>query len=615
MKCWIWTMVLAGLVAPARAVEVKSPDGKVVASVEIKTLAGVEGRPVYSLSYGGRAVLKDSGLGLALKDGTAWDRGLSIVKWEQSAHDSTWKPVCGERSSVRDAYHAISVDVSDGGQKRMRLTVRAYDTGIALCYTLAGDEGKSVTIKGEETEFAFAQAGTAWATDHAQGSYSAVGLDKVKAGTERPLTVKLGEDLWAAVGEARLVDFPRMKLGTAEAPLAGGKNTLVSELAGEATVKLPYTTPWRFVLLGKSPGELLERNDLVLNLNDPSAIADTSWIKPGKVIREGTLTSAGAKACVDFCVDRGLQYIELDAGWYGPERDAKSDARSVAPARAAKLDLQEVLAYAKAHGIGVILYVNQIALERQLDEVLPLYEKWGVKGIKYGFVKVGPQKWTEFLHQAIRKAAEHHLMLDIHDEYRPTGYSRTYPNLMTCEGVRGNEEMPDAAHNCTLLFTRYLCGPADYTICYFDKRIKTTRAQQLAMSVVYFSPWQFLYWYDRPAMYHGEKETDFFKAVPTVWDDTKVIDGQIGKFCTIARRSGREWFVGSMNAGERRVREIPLSFLEAGKAYLATIYSDNAPDGSDPTGVAVRTQAVTAGDVLKVDLAANGGAAMRIVER
>jgi alpha-glucosidase len=607
--------VLVGVTLQSRAVEVRSPDGKVAVTLETKTLGGVQGRLVYSLTYGGRAVLADSGLGFVLKDGTPWDRGFRIEKTQASAHDSTWHPVCGERATVRDAYHAIEADVVDNVGRHLRVTVRAYDTGMALCYTFPGSEGKSLAIKAEETEFAFATAGTAWATDHAQGSYTEVSLDKVKPGTERPLTVKLADDLWAAVGEARLVDFARMKLGTSSSPVAGGANTLVSQLAGDVLVTTPYTTPWRFVLLGKSAGELLERNDLLLNLNDPSAIADASWIKPGKVIREGTLTTAGAKACVDFCVDRGLQYVELDAGWYGPERSAKSDARHVAPERADKLNVEEVIAYAKNRGVGVILYVNQIALERQLDEILPLYEKWGVKGIKYGFVKVGPQEWTVFLHEAIRKAAAHHLMLDVHDEYRPTGYSRTYPNLMTCEGVRGNEEMPDAAHNCTLPFTRYLCGPADYTICYFDKRIKTTRAQQLAMAVVYFSPWQFLYWYDRPAAYHGEKETDFFKAVPTTWDDTTVLDDQIGQYVTVARRHGGEWFVGTMNAGARRTREIPLKFLEPGKSYVATVYSDKAPDGSDPKGVSISTRTVTADDVLKVDVAPSGGAAVHLLAR
>ena len=164
------------------------------------------------------------------------------------------------------------------------------------------------------------------------------------------------------------------------------------------------------------------------------------------------------------------------------------------------LDLQEVIRYGAERGIGVILYVNHKALEKQLDELLPLYQKWGVKGIKFGFVNVGTQKWTSWMHEAIRKAAAHHLMVDVHDEYRPTGWSRTYPNFMTQEGIRGDEERQPNTMSLTTLFTRMLAGAADNTICYYDQRVdvQATHAYQLAKAVCFYSPWQFLYWYDRP---------------------------------------------------------------------------------------------------------------------
>ncbi|MBM3892327.1 MAG: alpha-glucosidase, partial [Verrucomicrobia bacterium] len=288
-------------------------------------------------------------------------------------------------------------------------------------------------------------------------------------------------------------------------------------------------------MVADSPGRLLENNDLVLNLNDPCAIADTSWIKPGKVIREVTLTTIGGKACVDFAARRGLQYVEFDAGWYGHEYDDASDARAVNvdPKRSkGPLDLHEVIRYANEHGIGIILYVNRRALERQLDDILPLYRKWGVKGVKYGFVNVGSQQWTSWLHEAIRKAAQHQLMVDVHDEYRPTGYSRTYPNLMTVEGISGDETKPVNSQTLTVLFARFLAGPADNTICYYDKRVddNATHAYQLAKAVCLFSPWQFLYWYDRPAGspqkvggaggaetgIGNEPELEFYDHVPTV---------------------------------------------------------------------------------------------------
>jgi alpha-glucosidase len=399
--------------------------------------------------------------------------------------------------------------------------------------------------------------------------------------------------------------------------LVKGKSyTLASSLAGEVKASTPYTTPWRVIMFADTPGDLLEHNYLLLNLNQPCAIKDTSWIKPGKVIREVTLTTSGGKACVDFAVEHNLQYVEYDAGWYGHEYSNEADATTVSvdPKRSkGPLDLQAVIDYAQKRGIGIILYVNRRALERQLDEILPLYEKWGVKGVKYGFVQVGSQKWTTWLHEAVRKAAQHHLMVDIHDEYRPTGYSRTYPNLLTQEGIRGNECMPTADENLILPFTRMLAGAGDYTICYYNNRIKTTHAHQLAASVVYYSPWQFLFWYDTPSKYQGEPEIEFFENLPTVWDDTKVINGKIGRYITITRRNGKEWYVASMNGLKEQVLDIPLAFLEEGKKYVAHIYEDAGPGDKSRTHVRIRRSPVDSSTVLRADMSASGGQALRIV--
>ena len=217
------------------------------------------------------------------------------------------------------------------------------------------------------------------------------------------------------------------------------------------------------------------------------------------------------------------------------------------------------------------------ALERQLGEILPLYRRWGIKGVKYGFVNVGSQQWTSWLHEAVRKAAENQLMVDVHDEYRPTGYSRTYPNFMTQEGIRGDEERQPNEMSLTTLFTRMLAGAGDNTICYLDKRVdeQSTHAYQLGKAVCFYSPWQFLYWYDRPEMFHDEPELEFFDHCPTVWDQTKVIEGRIGEYAIIARRSGPNWFIGFMNSGQARTFDVPLSFLDPEKTYVAHIYSDD----------------------------------------
>jgi alpha-glucosidase len=396
------------------------------------------------------------------------------------------------------------------------------------------------------------------------------------------------------------------------------KAALKAQLASRVDVTTPYTTPWRYVMVAKTPGELLENNDFILNLNDPCAIEDTSWIKPGKIIREVTLTTAGGKACVDFAVEQNIPYIHLDAGWYGHEYDENQDATTVSPdpkrvGPNPDLDLPEVIRYATEHGIGVWVYVNRRHLEKQLDEILPLYKSWGLKGVKYGFVQVGSQRRTDWMHEAVRKAAEHELMVDIHDEYRPTGYSRTYPNLLTQEGIRGNEEMPPPEQNLVTAFARMICGAGDYTICWYTDRIKTTHAHQLAASVGFYSPLQFVYWYDRPQQYLGEPETAFLKHIPTVWDDTKVLDGVIGQYIVMARRSGEEWYLIVMNAVEKRTLSVPLDFLDKDKAYTATIHADANPDGGDPFAVTMSTETVSSTTTLEPLMAANGGYAVRLV--
>lgn len=345
---------------------------------------------------------------------------------------------------------------------------------------------------------------------------------QIKPGAERPLTIQVATNLFAAVTEARCVDYARMKLRLA----AGRPHTLEAFLdaergqPGKVAGAVPFTTPWRVIMVADSAGKLLENNDLILNLNEPCAIADTSWIKPGKVMREVTLTTAGGKACIDFCVQRGISFILYDAGWYGPEGDPASDASAVDPKRAANLNIQDVVRYGREKGVGVILYVNRRALEKQMDQIFPLYEQWGVKGVKFGFVNVGSQKWTAWVHEGIRKAAAHHLMVDIHDEFRSTGYQRTYPNLMTVEGIYGNEEFPTPAHHAALPFTRFLTGAADYTYCWNSARLKVTRPHQLALSTLYFSPWQVMFWYDRPSQIGPDPELEFWKALPVCWDES-----------------------------------------------------------------------------------------------
>ncbi len=615
----------------------ESPDQNVVIEFDLgashpqadKNIGNQQNCPTYNVKYNDQLVIADSNLGLEIKDAAPLEAGFEIVDVSRTSYDKTYSPVYGEQETIRDHYNQLVAELKESQppHRRLILTFRAYNEGAAFCYTLPEQDSlKKFVISAEKTQFRFINDYTAHAVYSAQGQYSKVPLSRIKNNCERPLTVEIDEGLFAAVAEARLVDYARMKLS----PDTGQPLTLVSSLHGEVSVSAPMTTPWRVIMLGRSPGELLEHNYLLLNLNEPCAIEDTSWIKPGKVIREVTLTTAGGIACVDFAVEHNLQYVEFDAGWYGNEYSDDSDATtiSVDPKRSkGPLDLHHVIDYATKRGIGIILYVNRRALERQLDEILPLYEKWGIKGVKYGFVQVGSQQWTAWLHEAVRKAAQHHLMVDIHDEYRPTGYSRTYPNLMTQEGIAGDETKPSNSLTLTILFTRMLAGAADNTICYYDRRVddNASHAYQLAKSVCFYSPWQFLYWYDRPGgslrktggagggnnVIGNEPELEFFDHVPTVWDDTKVLYVRIGEYAVIARRSGDSWFIGCMNADKPHTFNVPLDFLEKDHRYTAYIYSDD-PAVNTRTHVKINTRNVDSSSVLKIDLPARGGQAIRI---
>ena len=621
-----WAVAIVGYAAEA----LQSPGGKYNFVFEQK-----DGRLTYRLDYAAKQVIEEgelgvnidnhlveSAMGIPVDNSNVWTNGMEVASVDRRSEDNTWKPVYGEYAQIRDRYNEMTIHLLKGGKhqdgggtaydKRQQylldIIVRAYDEGVAIRYHFPeATNGLFMHITDDLTSFRFAPGAEAYHYAWAQSHANKVKLLKSEAAwkeeAERPLTLRLDNGLYAAIGEAALSDFVRGKLKLK------ADNELQMAMFDSADIITAYDMPWRFIMVGEKAIDLINNKQMVLNLNAPCQIQDTSWIKPGKAFRVCRLDMKTCMEGVDFCVDRGLQYIELDAGWYGPEMKMSSSALKVLETR--DIDMPKLCQYAKSKGIGVWVYVNQRALYQELDQLLPLYEKWGISGIKFGFVQIGSQEWTTWLHNAVKKCADHHIMVDIHDEYRPTGWSRTYPNLMTQEGIGGNEEMPDAEHNTILPFTRFLCGPADYTPCYFNGRVKNTKAHQLAMPVVYYSPITFLYWYDLPNVYKGEKELDFWKYCPTVWDESKALQGEIGEYIVQARRSGNDWFVGAMNG--LQARDITLNtadFLQKGKKYRVEIYNDN-PALNTRTKVSTVVQTIKAGKILKLHLQPSGGAALR----
>ena len=605
--CSVLLTVLFGLdqVVSAKSVTVESPGRKFAIELSTRKV----GRPTYRVLWRGKEIIQPSGLGFMLNGEKDWTKGFGpLMELNVSESNYSWKPVWGERSLIHDRYRGATVAYSREDGTAFKLEARAYDEGVAFRYVIdKGPSGDTLHIASERTEFQFGADHDIWAVTSAQGKYSKIKLSESRHNLERPCVLETADGKVIAVAEAALVDYARMRVRRPD----DSSTALVSRLHGPVVSKLPLITPWRVIMAGDTAGDLLENNHLILNLNEPSKIADTSWIKPGKVIREVSLSTQGGIDCVDFAVEYGLEYIEYDAGWYGPQDREDSDART---ASRRGLDLQEVLKYAKDHGIGVFVYVNRRHLESQLDELLPIYKSWGIAGIKYGFVQHGSQKWTAWMHDAIRKTAEYEILVDVHDEYRVTGLERTYPNFLTAEGIGGDETRPTHEQALANLFTRMIAGPADHTFCYYNGYVDQTssHASQLAKSVCFFSPLQFLFWYDRPSQMSKDPELEFFRHLPTTWDESLVLHSKIGTYAAIARRNGKNWFVGCLNAVEPRTLEVVFDFLPGDKNYTAHIYRDD-DSVNTRTKVGIKKRDVTATSVFRADLAKQGGVAIRLV--
>ena len=604
-----------------------SPDGKYTISIDGMT---------YSVTFNGKTIIEKSLLGvnidnrlfesaLAVPRGEYkdWSSDLQLKGEERSAVDSTWTPLYGENAQIRDHYNQLVLHyekgsngqgtVSEGYDKRkyyaMDVVIRAYNEGIAFRYHFPETANSLfLHITGERTQFAMPKGTMAWYEEWAQAPYDKRPLKGEWLESERPLLLQLSDGTYVALLEAAMKDYTRGKFKLAK------DNVLQVAMYSCADIISPYDTPWRVIMAGEKSVDLINHKDLILNLNAPSKITQkepsllcNSWIKPGKAFRSGKLEKSAIFKSIDFCKEFGFDYVELDAGWYGPEGKVASDARKVIETR--NFTMPEVCDYAKSKGIGVWVYVNQRALYQQLDELLPLYQQWGIKGIKFGFVHIGNQQWSTWLHNAIEKCSKYQIMVDIHDEYRPTGLSRTYPHLLTQEGIRGNEEMPDADHNVLLPFTRYLCGPADYTLCYFNSRVKNTKGHQLAMAAVYYSPLQFYFWYDNPYMKGWDSaELKFWKDCPVVFDESIALDGVPGEYIIQARRSGNDWFVGAMTNKQGRTITIHTDFLPKGK-YEVEIYNDD-PTLDTQTKVKSEKIKVKSGKSIPLLLQPSGGVAL-----
>ncbi len=603
----IFAVMLVAVSSPAfgapRGLDLQSPHGSLTVQVQIDAL-GVARYAVdrYGVGRGPEHLLLPSRLGFE----SGWSDGFSIASSEVSQHKDTWRPLYGERDRIPDVYNQLTLRLTRKGNHQLVIQLRAYAEGVAVRY---GALEPMHALK-ERTEFHFPSGSFGYEEHGTEGEYHRSPVSAIASGCQTPLTVELADGSYAAVLEAANIDFPEMTV-VAE---AGHPDTLLANLGGPGDLAAGGYTPWRLLMFAKTPGELLEHNYLELDLNAKQALTDTTWIRPGTAMREVTLSDEGAHKVIDFAAAHHIRYAGFDDGWYGSEDYAAGDATHIytvdkSGRPAPPLHIRQIVRYGREHGVGIWLYIDHRQAEKQRDILFPLYESWGIAGVKIGFVEVGTAEKTAWITETVRRAARYHLLLDIHDSYRTTGYTRTYPNLLTVEGIRGNEHFPAPEHDATVPFTRYLAGSADYTICYYSPKLRNTHAHQLAMSVISYSPIQWVFWYDKPSDYRNEPEIQWFDHLPTVWDETRVPLGKIGSYAVLARRSGKGWYIGAIGDSHGLTLHLPLSFLESGVTYEATLYTDDA-SVQTATHVAIAKRRLTKADVLDLILQPRGGEAI-----
>jgi len=644
-------LVLTGSLLQAKVYTLYSPDKRIEVAVSVTD------RVLYSIVYDSKNLINPSAISMTINDNVVLGKGLLKVEFaeQRSADEKILPPVKEKRAVITDRWNEITLHF----RGNYGLVFRAYDDGAA--YRFFTGYRRDIKINSEEATFIFAENHSVWfpftKSLHTSFESNYTYLPLAEIGSQRfgyaPVLVDVPGGPKVAVTEADLEDYPGMFLTGNDkgGPMLTGKFApypLEEKLREQSDRELEVVKaadyiamtkgnrnyPWRILAIAPTDGRLIE-NDIIYRLAAPSRIKDPSWIKPGKVawdwwnannifgvgFKSGTNTDT-YKRYVDFASKNGIEYIILDEGWSAPD-----DLFKINP----EIDMTDLLAYAGDRNVGIVLWCVWYTLDNQMDRALDQFVKWGVRGVKVDFMDRDDQKMVGFYWRCAEAAAKRRLVVDFHGAHKPTGMRRAYPNVLTNEGVMGLEYSKWSAtvtpeHDLLIPFIRMLAGPMDFTPgamrnaqenqfrTVFDVPMSQgTRCHQLAMYVVYESPLQMLC--DSPSSYEREPEVlSFLSAVPTVWDETMALDAKVGDYLAVARKSGRDWYVGAMTNWTPRALEIKLDFLDDG-TYEAEIYADGTNADRFASDFRKEVRLVGRGDVLKIDLAPGGGWAARITKK
>jgi alpha-glucosidase len=659
---------VAGSAVPEVLATVASPDGRNEFSLRIDRY----GAPRYSLRRGDEVVVGDARLGLRFAAQAEFGKGFSLTGTERSSHDETWEQPWGERRFVRDFHNELLLRFGDAAGRRFDLRVRAFDDGVGFRYEVPAQPGfEAVHIVDELTEFVLPEDSIAWwipgrRYNRYEYLYNTTGLDEIET-AHTPMTVRTPAGTHLSIHEAALTDYAAFVLDQRRDRVFQTNLTPWSDGVRVKTAA-PFQTPWRTIQLADDAVGLLN-SDLILNLNEPNALGDVSWVEPGKYvgiwwamhIRKRTwgsgpihgATTGETMRYMDFAAQHGFDGVLVEGwnlGWDGDWFHNGDLFRFTEPYP--DFDIRAVAEYGRQKGVRLIGHHETSAsvtnYARQMDAALDLYESIGVRQVKTGYVADGGNikrlgddgvaryEWHdgqfmvgEYL-RSVTEAAQRGISIITHEPIKDTGLRRTYPNWLSREGARGQEynawgvppNPPE--HTAILPFTRMLAGPMDFTPGIFDlapfgpdsiHRVQTTLAKQLALYVTLYSPIQMAA--DLPENYAARPQAfQFIVDVPTDWEQSIALAGEVGDYVVFARqeRGGADWYLGAVTDEERRQVEIPLDFLDEGRPYSAQIYRDgyHADWRGNPYALEIEERVVQRGEVLDLRLAPGGGAAVRL---
>ncbi len=624
------TASAASTLFAAESRTVESPTKVVKVDVKIDDFAS------YKLTFDGAKVLGESRLGIGF--------GASRLIGESSRNvDETWTCAVGKRSVYVDRCVETTFELQEVAEakRKWNVVLRAYDDGVAIRYVVPKQDGlDELTLDVDETEFAFGANLDCWATYYPKYNTSQEEfflrkkLSDVKPDSfvGMPLVVK-GEGFIAALTEADLLDWAGAQFASSPQTPTTIKLRLTprDDKRGAVVCRPEVKSPWRVVLLGKKPVDLINNSGIVENVATPCNF-DASWVEPGnsawdwwapKNGRE--ISNAKIKEFIDFAASMGWEYFTLDAGW---ERKPGEWSDDLSQVFRDGVDVPACVEYGKSKGVRLFLWYHVDPLKKAgVRKTLERCAKWGVAGLKIDFMDSHSQETVQWLTETCRIAAENRLLVNYHGMYKPTGMTRTFPNQITREGVRGNEYNRWSAltseHLATLPFTRCMLGPADFTPGGFlnehpetFKKVDAlpdgstchtvgTRARELALCMIYDSPLRTLC--DLPSVYAGKPGLEFLRELPTVWDDTTALDGEIGEFVAVARRSGEVFYLSALTNDKARSLDVRLDFLEDDAEYEATIYADASETDSDANAISITTQTFKKGDLATLKMARDGG--------